>query len=334
MALPEQIRKQTEAVQELYKQLDDATNDEATVDEESQADAEIAQQPADRESDTGSQPRSVEHGSEGARDEEDYVQKYKTLQGMYNAEVPRLHSQNRDLANRVEQLEQLLATMNAQQNQPLTQAQIEKLVTEQDIEEYGDSIDMMRKVSKEEMSAAAQRINQLENYIRQMQSQLVPQVQALSQHQAASTEQQFWSTLTSMVPNWREVNDSQAFQTWLLEVDPLTGISRQTYLEDAQRNLDVRRVSSFFTAWLEMTGQAGNAQRSHVSSQLEKQVAPGRAKSTGSPVNNSAKVYTPTDIKKFFDDVRKGKYVGREAERDKLERDIFTAQQEGRIQSG
>jgi DNA repair exonuclease SbcCD ATPase subunit len=331
MAIPEQIRKQTEAVQELYKQLE--TNDaEATGAEDTQAEVEDVQ--ADRTQEAGSQPRPFEHGTEGAKDEEDYVQKYKTLQGMYNAEVPRLHSQNRDLANRVQQLEQLLATMNAQQNQPLTQAQIEKLVTEQDIEEYGDSIEMMRKVSKEELSSAAQRINQLESYIRQMQSQLVPQVQALSQSQAASTEQQFWSALTNMVPNWREINDDQAFQSWLLDVDPLTGISRQTYLEDAQRNLDSRRVSSFFTAWLEMTGQARNAQPNSASSQLEKQVAPGRAKSTGSPVNNSAKVYTPADIKKFFDDVRKGKYVGREAERDKLERDIFSAQQEGRIQSG
>ena len=331
MAIPEQIRKQTEAVQELYKQLG---TDEAEATEAEDTQAEVETEQADRTPEAGSQPQPVEHGSEGAKDEEDFVQKYKTLQGMYNAEVPRLHSQNRDLANRVQQLEQLLATMNAQQNQPLTQAQIEKLVTEQDIEEYGDSIEMMRKVSKEELSSAAQRINQLENYIRQMQSQLVPQVQALSQSQAASTEQQFWSALTSMVPNWREINDDQAFQSWLLDVDPLTGISRQTYLEDAQRNLDSRRVSSFFTAWLEMTGQARNAQPNSASSQLEKQVAPGRAKSTGSPVNNSAKVYTPGDIKKFFDDVRKGKYVGREAERDKLERDIFSAQQEGRIQSG
>lgn len=43
------------------------------------------------------------------------------------------------------------------------------------------------------------------------------------------------------------------------------------------------------------------------------------------------KVYTRVDVAKFFDDVRKGVYKGREQERDRIERDIFAAQREGRI---
>jgi hypothetical protein len=42
-------------------------------------------------------------------------------------------------------------------------------------------------------------------------------------------------------------------------------------------------------------------------------------------------MYSPKDIEKFFVDVRQGKYKGREAERDKIERDIFAAQRENRI---
>jgi hypothetical protein len=65
---------------------------------------------------------------------------------------------------------------------------------------------------------------------------------------------------------------------------------------------------------------------------LEKQVTPGRARSAGTPQTNKGKVYTPEDIKKFFNDVRSGKYRGREQERDRIERDIFNAQRENRIQ--
>ena len=36
-------------------------------------------------------------------------------------------------------------------------------------------------------------------------------------------------------------------------------------------------------------------------------------------------------MKKFLNDVRAGKYRGREPERDRIERDIFAAQREGRI---
>ena len=36
-------------------------------------------------------------------------------------------------------------------------------------------------------------------------------------------------------------------------------------------------------------------------------------------------------ITKFFKDVQLGKYKGREKERDRIERDIFAAQKQGRI---
>jgi hypothetical protein len=67
---------------------------------------------------------------------------------------------------------------------------------------------------------------------------------------------------------------------------------------------------------------------------LEKQVAPGRSRGAGAPANPSqGKMYSPTDITKFFNDVRTGKYKGREQERDRIERDIFAAQRENRIQA-
>jgi hypothetical protein len=65
---------------------------------------------------------------------------------------------------------------------------------------------------------------------------------------------------------------------------------------------------------------------------LEKQVSPGRSRSTGTPASaNQGKTYSPADIQKFFNDVRAGKYKGREPERSRIERDIFAAQRENRI---
>jgi hypothetical protein len=341
MALPEQVRKQTEAVQELYKQLNDdgATGDDQSAEETTSEAAEADRYEADENfaEDNAAPSSTGEHKSEDDKaSEETLLQKYRTLQGMYNAEVPRMHSQNRELQGRVQQMEQLLASLSAQQNASRQPAQAQKYLSDKDVEDYGDSIDVMRKVTREELGAVAQRIAQLEGLVRQMQTNVVPQVQSLAQRQAVSSEQQFWADLGSMVPNWREVNDNQDFQSWLLEVDPMTGSTRQAYLEDAQRNLDPRRVASFFRTWLERNGQATVAQpkRSAQSSELEKQVAPGRSRGAGSPQSGKGKVYSPQDIQKFFDDVRSGKYRGREQERNKIERDIFAAQREGRIQVG
>jgi hypothetical protein len=340
MALPEQIRKQTEAVQELYKQLN-AGQDQGEGNPPADAPAIPAATTADENTapnDAAPSPAPEQKvGDDKAT--EDFAQKYKTLQGMYNAEVPRLHQQNREMTQRIQQMEQLLASMSSQTTPvaPEPAAQPTKLVSDKDVEEYGESIDVMRKVSREELGSVTSRLTQLETMLKQLQTNVVPQVQAVAQQQAVSSEQRFWSDLTSAVSNWREVNDNPAFQAWLLETDPLTGITRQTYLEDAQRALDARRVSAFFRTWLESTGQAvaqpqGSAPAS-TNSQLEKQVTPGRARNAGTPQTSKGKVYTPADITKFFNDVRSGKYKGREQERDRIERDIFAAQREDRIQA-
>jgi hypothetical protein len=342
MALPEQIRKQTEAVQELYKQLntDNNTGEEnipadGTVASNEDVNATSPQADENAESNNAAPSSATEHKTDDETPpEENVTQKYKTLQGMYNAEVPRLHQQNREMTQRVQQMEQLLASLSAQQQAPAQQpVQAEKLVSDKDVEEYGESLDVMRKVSREELNPVAQRLAQIENMLRAMQNNVVPQVQAVAQRQQLNAEQQFWTDLSGTVPNWKTVNDNQDFQTWLLQADPLTGITRQTYLDDAQRALDSRRVANFFSTWLESTGQAPVAQSTGnaSSSELEKQVNPGRSKSTGTPASKQGKTYTPSDIQKFFEDVRKGKYKGREQERDRTERDIFAAQRENRI---
>lgn len=319
MSVPEQVRKQTEAVQELYKQLN---TDDAEVETKDATEA-----PADE--DTAPVLEDTAPTSEDAV-QEDFEHKYKTLQGMYNAEVPRLHQQNRELTQRIQQMEQLLASLSAQQSTPSAPQQpVEKLITDKDVEEYGESLDVMRKVSREELGPVVQRLAQIESLLQQMQTSVVPQVQTLAHRQQMSAEQQFWADLAAGVPNFREINSNEAFQSWLLEADPLTGITRQTYLEDAQRALDAQRVVNIFRAWLGATGQSTGRV---VGSELEKQIAPRRSRSSGAPTANNAKVYTPSDIAKFFNDVRAGKYKGREQERDRIERDIFAAQRENRIQ--
>ena len=346
MALPEQIRKQTEAVQELYKQLngaDNNTGDEKPADGTVTPTENAAPTPpkADENpapNDATPSPGSEQKTGDDNVPEETVLQKYKTLQGMYNAEVPRLHQQNREMVSRVQQLEQLLASMTATQQATSQPAPApEKLVSDKEVEEYGESIDVMRKVSREELTPLIQRMAHIEGLLQQMQANVVPQVQAVAHRQQLTQEQQFWADLAGAVPNWRQINDNDAFQAWLLEADPLTGITRQTYLEDAQRSLDALRVSNFFRTWLENTGQAAVAQstepaKAAATTELEKQVTPGRSRASGSPTStNNATMYAPSDIQKFFNDVRAGKYKGREQERARIERDIFAAQREGRI---
>ena len=332
MALPAQVRKQSEAVNKLYEELNADTEQQGQEAEAEQGSAEDTGAASGADSAEGQAPApTAKEQPEGDKTEKTLEQKYKTLQGMYNAEVPRLHADRRELTNRVQQLEQLIASMNAAPVKP--QAPMEKLVTAQDMEDYGDSIEVMRRVFREEMSSKDSEINELRHLVRQMQGTVVPQVHQLSQSHAVSKEQRFWADLQTAIPDWQEINTSREFQSWLLEVDPLTGIPRQTYLDDAQRNMDARRVVNFFTAWKGMTGEsdARTPTAAQPALELERQVAPGKGRSGGTKAQSEARTYNSEDIKKFFSGVQRGKYRGKEVERDRIERDIFAAQREGRI---
>jgi len=332
MAIPEQVRKQSEAISRLYEEMNAETTSSEQGDVESESSG--SESPvANSASETA--PESTPNEQRRPDTTTDTAeQRYRTLQGMYNADTARLRTENQQLGARLSQLEQLLSSLSAQSagtaaRQP---EQAQKLVTDKDIEEYGDSIDVMRRVSREETLASQRRIAELEQLIRNMQTSVLPRVEQVAQRQAVTAEQSFWSDLTTAAPNWRDVNADPGFHTWLLEVDPLTGLSRQTYLDDAQRNLDSTRVASFFRMWQGISGQSvAQSPRNAAASQLERQVSPGRGRSSGTPTSEQPKTYTNADIAKFFDDVRKGAFKGREAERDRTERDIFAAQRENRI---
>ena len=332
MGIPKQVQKQSEEVQELYKELNGET-ETAQVEKTEATEVPVEQpieQPSDSVEDQAPKSEPQEQVESDAQPKESWEQKYKTLQGMYNADVPRLNAKNREVNARVSQLEQLLGTMQ-QSAKPEEPVSTDPLITDADMKEYGDSIDVMRRAAREEVNAANGRIAQLEKTIQQLQG-FVPQVQQVQAQQQASSEQAFWAGLTNEVSNWQDINNNEDFQSWLLSIDPLTGISRQTYLEDAQKNLDTKRVASFFAAWEKEFGvpETARENRSNTNSQLEKQVAPGRGRSSTS-TTQEAKNYSPTDIQKFFEDVRKGKFKGRDEERGRMERDIFAAQREGRI---
>ena len=332
MGIPKQVQKQSEEVQELYKELNSET--ETAQVEKTEATEVPVEQPMQQTSnsveDQAPKSETQEQVESDAQPKESWEQKYKTLQGMYNADVPRLNAKNREVSSRVSQLEQLLGTMQ-QSAKPAEPVSTDPLITDADVKEYGDSIDVMRRAAREEVNSANGRIEQLEKTIQQLQG-VVPQVQQVQAQQQASSEQAFWAGLTNEVSNWQDINNNADFQSWLLSIDPLTGISRQTYLEDAQKNLDTKRVASFFAAWEKEFGvpETARENRPNTNSQLEKQVAPGRGRS-GKPTSQESKNYSPADIQKFFEDVRKGLFKGRDEERGRMERDIFSAQREGRI---
>jgi len=342
MAVPQQIQKQSEDVQKLYANMHDDVDDDgvATDTSENKDGVQAAEGDGGSDSvvDNATSASTNEQIDAEAGDEETFAHKYKTLQGMYNADIARLQASNTESSTRIQQMEQLLSGMQAEPvTQPETVTQPKQLVSAEDVEEYGDSIDVMRKVSKEELSPLYDRIASLESTLNGVAANLngmvIPQVQQVARQQAVGSEEAFWSNLAQQVPEWQTINNSPDFQAWLLETDMMLGSTRQVQLEDAQSKLDVNRVAAFFRAFAP-SGDAPTpqtAQPTRSASELEKQVSPGRSRSAAAPADQKAKVWTPDEIAAFYRDVQMGKYRGKEKERDRLERDVFAAKAQGRL---
>lgn len=341
MALPAQLQQQIDAAKAMQEKLT------GKPEAESGGDVAVAEAPEAQAPETPAAPAAeqqpvvqpVRNTDTPAGEDENsqtYAQRWKTLQGVYNSTKQQLQ----DSASRIANLEQLVMSM--QTATPRNQApepQAAKYVTESDTTEYGtDMVDFARRVAKEEMVPVLRAIRELQGQIGSLQN-LAPQVQRVAVNQQATAEEMFFEKLSASVKDWAEINDDPRFHQWLLTPDAMTGLQRQTYLADAQRNLDLSRVVSIFQAWKREAGvpnaptaAAAAPTKPSAASALEKQIAPGRA-SAGSapPAQKQEKTYSRADISQFYADKMQGKYKNRQAEADALERDIFKAQRDGRI---
>jgi hypothetical protein len=335
MSLPKQIQKQVTAAQEIIDSYEKAVGtDETANTEDSVNQTTDDNENADSGTDSSAQATQQVSTQPAGEDENSptYKQRWKTLEGQLRAAAAR----DQQWQQRVQHLEQLIATM--QVAPPVQQPAKAAAVTDEDREAFGeDLVDLISRSTKATLEAENESLRRavadLSQSVRTMQTTL-PQV---VQNQQVTADERFFSQLGASVPDWAQINNNPQFIEWLKEVDPMTNITRQTYIADAQSTHDVLRVANIFNTWKSLVGitqtqQQGKTQAKSAKAELERQVAPSRSLSTAPAANSSDKqVWSSSLVRQFYDDVRRGAYKGREAERISLERDIFAAQNEGRF---
>jgi len=332
MSLPAQIQAQVEEAKNIIEQhYGVPEGDEAGTAKPDETPEQVPEQ----------KPSSEPAATQQAEDEnsETYAQRWRSLQGIYNSQVGTLKSENAQLQGRLSQLEQLISSLPASQpaqTQAQPQQQVPRFLTEKDSEEYGaDMIDLVRRTTREELLPFVGALEALRAELGTVRG-VVPQVQQIAVQQRQTKDDQFFDALTQRLPAWRQANNDPRFHAWLLAADPATGITRQTYLEDAHHSHDVGRVAYIFETWMQLEGvptkQPSSTGPNPAKSELEKQVAPGRTVSTV-PVSTSSqgKTWTRAEIMDFYNKKLQGGFKGNEAEYARIEKDIFLAQREGRI---
>jgi hypothetical protein len=282
----------------------------------------------------------------------DWQQKYLVLQGKYNSEVPRLQGQLREQGQQIGTLREetqamtnLLASLNQQQRPaavpPAAAPAAGKLVKDEEIKEYGpDLIDVMRRIYREESTGVLAEVDKRVAPLSQQVQSVQQSAGQVAQKQVQTDRERVMTMLAQQVPTWQTQNEDPKFLEWLDQVDPYSGQQRGVLLKSAFQSFDGPRVVAFFLGFQNENAVIdppvppiaplanGAPQKT-----LESLIAPGTPKAgTGSAPDGSGKrVFTRAEIGKFYADKAAGKYATRKADGDKLEREIFTAQKEGRI---
>jgi hypothetical protein len=242
-----------------------------------------------------------------------WEKRFRVLQGKYDAEVPRLHGELRDMRT---QLQTAMSELDALKARPVTTAPDLSVLTPEEREQYGEEfINVMAKVAKANAAPVAQVDPNLNQRLDRIESQV-----------AETAEEGFFRKLGAQAANWETLNTDPGFLGWLADVDDFTGRTRQQLFNDAYNHLDVARVAKFFNAY---GGNQSHVERANERPSLEQQVTPRPNGAAPAPPQGK-KIWTAGEIAKFYDNMRRGVFRDA-ADAARIEADIFAAQREGRV---
>lgn len=277
---------------------------------------------------------------------DDWEQRYRTLQGKYDSEIPGLRTQ-------VNGLQQLLANLEPRsppqpvQPDPVRTAPTVVALPAEDVEAYGQElIDAARRWARMEVQPL---IDELRSEITNLGTNF-QKVEMSQRETAVSDARAFVCAALNRDPvigsTWEAVNKDPGFIAWVNQPDPFSGQIRQPLLQGAFDSGQPDRVKAFFNAYLsEHTAtQVPVPEPAHTPPQpsadggtgrprLEDFAAPGRAAASpavgGAPAEK--RIWTQPEIAAFYRDVQRGVYAGREADKLRTEQDLIAATTEGRI---
>ena len=340
MALPKQVQEQLKEVEELEKQLKAQSETEekpkketkkkkvskkAKKTEEVAADTEvevIEEPPQDEPVLEEAAP--ADNSSEEVSDV--FEQKYSTLKGKYDAEVPRLHQQVRELTEQMDAIRKNAeAAKKVEAEKPKERV---SYVTDADREEYGDDlIDFQRRVAKEVSQEYEGRFEQQAKVIEDLQKQV-------SNTGSQVGEVGFAQKLNNLVPGFDQLDNDERWVSWLNEIDPMTRGPRRDQAQSAFNSGDAEAVAHYVSLFRESVEPIGNGM-SDRDTELEKQVAPNRSASSTATksVGRESKIYSQGELTNAWTKIRTLSSDGKYDDAAKLEAELTRAYMEGRVKN-
>lgn len=345
MTLPRAVKKHQEELDEIERRLQAPADPNATGEDGQTGSADGSE---GETADTGEAPRDepgsgndaapTDAGSDPAADDDDgeskWEHKYRRLQGKYDAEVPRLHGEIRELKQRVQQVQAESAQAAQAQQAKESAAEQEsapkdRLVTDKDVEAFGDDlIDLQRRVAQEVSGEFDAKLSRLREENESLRKQ-VTQVEGVS----------FESRLNQTIPDFQQINNDERWVQWLDEFDPLIQGPRRSVAQSAYARGDVDAVKAYVDLFKQTITEPEPSQSSarkpevkpERQAELQRQVQPSKSSAPTGTTQPGGRMLSSQDFERGMSRAAKMMQQGKYDEAAALESEMSAALSEGRI---
>lgn len=323
MALPKQVQRDLDEIKAYDEaMLAEQTGAPAPVEQPEPVAVEpvVAVVPAPEVQEVVEPVSNVVELKPAVDEEMTWKQRYKTLDGMIEAENRR----NKELHGTVQQLQAEITTLKAVPKPATPSA---PLITDQELEDLGidkETIDVQRRVAREALAPLQAKLDSLEAENGNLRAQI-----GQTGYQVANLS--FEQKLQDKVPDFEAINADPKWVAWLDEVDPILRAPRRTVAQAAFERGDADAVAAYVTLFRSTAKPVEPLTRS-TDSELRQQVAPSRSVSAATaPQGEQARIYTEAEASTLFDKVGLLYRQGKNEEASKLETELTVAYNTGRV---
>lgn len=264
--------------------------------------------------------------------EEPWKQRYLTLQSKYDAEVPRyasekrdLKEENKDLSRKLSQLQEKFSLLEDKINQRTDAAknddEIASLKKMLEGEIGSSAVDGIEKyIDIKTRNSSGGRVDSIENKVKTIESKLA----GTQERQVLGERQQYIKDLKSRIPDIVSKNNNPEWKLWLNNIAPFSrSKTYQELLDEASSSYDADAVVEIFSACPVFKNNGQKKETPVIEPSITKQ-------SKVSDIE-SKRIYSQSEVDKFYSDAARGKYAGDKKYYEKMDAEYFLANAEGRI---
>lgn len=328
MGLPKQVVRQSEEVARIEESLKPKQAEVQEAEDKPQEVEAKQPEPVKEESQPQVEQKQPEPPQQQGEDDAKWEHKYKSLANHYTRFAK---DQNAKIAELEAKLEELKKAPK-QEAKPEAKEDRKPLVTEDDVEQFGsDLVNLARRIARDEYGSRESEYRSEIQELKQALNEAKAQLGDVAKTQTTSAKERFFSGLEARVPNWEQIQNTEACQAWLGTRVAGTRYTWHEVLVDAAGQYDVDRAVEVFQAF--RATQPQSAQQKPVNqAELQRQVAPQKSKTAQAP-NANKKTYSVADINTVTQQIIKLQKGGRFEEAARLENDLNAAYAEGRVRA-